>query len=156
MVYKRCNSCGVTPRITWTHIYIYIYIGWIQILLGVTLSNIIPPNNLLLISFFENLTIELHILYVLNMHVIFHVNQILFLIWSIKSSFMRSFKLQKLEFKQGQNLATKLVVALSYNLIQYLFIGDKFWQIHNWITSSSYILYACKISRKLKMNNVRT
>ena len=34
---------------------------------------------------------------------------------------MPSFKLQKLEFKQGQNLATKLVVALGYNLIQYLF-----------------------------------
>ena len=29
----------------------------------------------------------------------------------------------------------------------------KFWQIHHWITSSSYILHACKISRKLKINN---
>ena len=52
--------------------------GWIQVLLGVTLNNITPPNNLLLISFFENLTIELHVLYVLNMHVNFHINQILF------------------------------------------------------------------------------
>ena len=51
------------------------------------------------------------------------------------------------------SLVTKLVIALVYNLTQYLFIGDEFWQIHNWITSSSYILYACKISRKLKINN---
>ena len=27
----------------------------------------------------------------------------------------------------GQNLATKLVITLGYNLIQYLFIGDEFW-----------------------------
>ena len=31
----------------------------------------------------------------------------------------------------GQNLAIKLVVTLSYNLIQYFFIGDEFLQIHN-------------------------
>ena len=53
----------------------------------------------------------------------------------------------------GQNLATKLVITLGYNLTQYLFIGDEFWQIHHWITSSSYILYTCKISRKLKINS---
>ena len=29
----------------------------------------------------------------------------------------------------------------------------KFWQIHHWITFSSYILLACKIPRKLKINN---
>ena len=40
-----------------------------------TLSNITPLNNLLLNSYFENPTIELHVLYVLNMHVKFHVNQ---------------------------------------------------------------------------------
>ena len=30
-----------------------------------------------------------------------------------------------------QSLAIKLVVALSYNLIQYFFIGDEFLQIHH-------------------------
>ena len=29
----------------------------------------------------------------------------------------------------------------------------RFWQIHHWIASSSYILYTCKISRKLKINS---
>ena len=53
----------------------------------------------------------------------------------------------------GKNLAIKLVVALSYNLIQYFFIGGEFLEIHHWITSSSYISYTCKISRKLKINN---
>ena len=28
--------------------YFYIYTGWVQVTLGVTLSNITPPNNLLL------------------------------------------------------------------------------------------------------------
>ena len=36
---------------------------------------------------------------------------------------------------------------------QYLFIRCEFWQIHYWITSSSYILYVCKISRKLKITS---
>ena len=35
---------------------------------GVTLSNITPLNNLLLNSYFENPTVELHVLYVLNIH----------------------------------------------------------------------------------------
>ena len=48
--------------------------------------------------YFENFTIGLHILYVLNMHANFHINQILFTIQSINSSFMHYFKLQKLEF----------------------------------------------------------
>ena len=26
MVYKMCNSCGVTPDVTWTYLSIYIYI----------------------------------------------------------------------------------------------------------------------------------
>ena len=42
------------------------------------------------------------------------------------------------------------------NLTQYLFLGGEFWQTHYWITSSSYILHACKISRKLKINNYVT
>ena len=50
--------------------------------------------------YFENITIGLHGLYVLNMHANFYDNQMLFTIRSIISSFMYYFKLQKLEFKQ--------------------------------------------------------
>ena len=56
-------------------LYIYIYMGWVQIIFGITLSNVTPPNNLLLNSYFENPTIELHILYVLNMYTNFHANR---------------------------------------------------------------------------------
>ena len=49
-------------------------VGWVQVTPNVTLSNITLPNNLLLNSYFENPTIELHILYVFNIHVNFHVN----------------------------------------------------------------------------------
>ena len=52
-----------------------------------------------------------------------------------------------------QNSVTKLVVTLSYKLTQYLFTKSEFWQIHYWITTSSYILHAYKISRKLKINS---
>ena len=61
---------------------------------------VMPPNNFFLNSYSENLTIELHDLYVLNVHANFHSNQVLFTIWSINSSFMYYFKLQKFEFKQ--------------------------------------------------------
>ena len=40
------------------------------------LSNITLLNNLLLNSYFENPTVELHVLYVLNMHANFHTNHI--------------------------------------------------------------------------------
>ena len=50
--------------------------------------------------YFENPTIELHVLYVFNIHANFHINWMLFTIWSINSYFMYYFKLQKLEFKQ--------------------------------------------------------
>ena len=49
--------------------------GWVQIIFGITLSNVTPTNNLLLNSYFENPTIELHILYVLNMYTNFHANR---------------------------------------------------------------------------------
>ena len=45
-------------------------------------------------------TIRLYVLNVLNMHVNFHANRMLFTILSINSFFMHYFKLQKLEFKQ--------------------------------------------------------
>ena len=49
--------------------------SWIQITLNVTLSNITLLNNLLLNSYFENPTIELYVLYVLNINAKFHINQ---------------------------------------------------------------------------------
>ena len=39
------------------------------------LLNVTPTNNLLLNSYFENPTVELQVLYVLNMYANFHVNQ---------------------------------------------------------------------------------
>ena len=45
------------------------------ITLGVALINITPHNNLLLNSYFENPTVELYVVYVLNMHANFHANQ---------------------------------------------------------------------------------
>ena len=49
--------------------------GWVQIIFGITLSNVTPTNNLLLNSYFENSTVELHVLYVHNIHANFHANQ---------------------------------------------------------------------------------
>ena len=49
--------------------------GWVQIKHGVTLSNIVLPNNLLLNSYFENPTVKFYVLYVLNIHANFHANQ---------------------------------------------------------------------------------
>ena len=47
-------------------------------------------------AYFENLTVELHVLYALNTHVKFCVNRILFNISSIILYFMYNFKSQKL------------------------------------------------------------
>ena len=47
---------------------------------------------------FENLTIGLHLIYVLNIHANFDDNWMSFTIQSINSYFMHYFKLQKLEF----------------------------------------------------------
>ena len=81
--------------------YIYIYIfGWVKVISSVTLSNVTPLNILLLNSYFENLTIGLHVLYVFNLHVNFYTSQMLFTIQSINSYFMQYFNLRKLEFKQ--------------------------------------------------------
>ena len=69
--------------------------SWVHVIFSVTLSNVTSTNNLLYNLYFENLTIELHILYVLNIH----VNWMLFTIQSINLYFMHYFKLQKFEFK---------------------------------------------------------
>ena len=50
--------------------------------------------------YFENSTIELQVLYVLNMHINFHINQTFFNIRSINSFLIHYFKVQKLEFIQ--------------------------------------------------------
>ena len=50
--------------------------GWVQVTSNVTLSNVIPPNILLLNSYFKNPTVKLHVLYILNMHANFHANRI--------------------------------------------------------------------------------
>ena len=58
-------------------------------------------SNFSYISFlsvnFENLTVEFHVSYVLNMHIKFHSNWILFTIWSINLFFIYKFRLQKLK-----------------------------------------------------------
>ena len=53
-----------------------------------------------MIIYFENLTIELQVLYVLKTYAKFYVNQILFTIQSINLFFMYNFKLQKLKIKK--------------------------------------------------------
>ena len=79
---------------------------WVQVTPSITLSNVTPPNNLLKNSYFENSTVKLHVLYVLNIHTNFHVNWMFFTFRSINSSFMHYFKLQKLKFKQLINNMT--------------------------------------------------
>ena len=46
-------------------------------------------------TYFENLMVKLHVLYVLNTHVKFCVNRILFTIWFINLYFIDNFILQK-------------------------------------------------------------
>ena len=48
----------------------------VQVILDVTLQNVRPPNNLLLNSYFENSTVGLHVLYVLNMCANFHADRV--------------------------------------------------------------------------------
>jgi len=47
--------------------------------------------------YFENITVEFYVLYVLKTYIKFHVNQMLFTIWSINLFFMYNFRLQKLK-----------------------------------------------------------
>ena len=64
-----CNKHSLTHTHTHTHIYIYIE-RETERELGLSYT----WCNLLLNSYFENPTIELHILYVLNIHAKFHAN----------------------------------------------------------------------------------
>ena len=61
--------------------------GWVQVTPGVTLSSVTRPNNLLLNSYFGNLAVGLHVLYVFNMHANFYTNWMLFTISSINTFF---------------------------------------------------------------------
>ena len=80
-----CVSLASIQSLTWdrshksgVHLHakcVYIY-SWVQITFGITLCNITPPNNLLLDSYFKDPTVELHILYMLNMHTNFNINKI--------------------------------------------------------------------------------
>ena len=58
-------------------------VSWVQVTPSVTLSNITPTNNLLFNLYFENPTVELHVLYVLKILAKFHANQMQFTIRSI-------------------------------------------------------------------------
>ena len=51
-----------------------------------------------MVIYFENLTIELHVLYVFKTRIKFHANQMLFIIRFINLFFIYNFRLQKLEF----------------------------------------------------------
>ena len=52
-----------------------------------------------MVIYFKNLTVKLQVLNILNTHIKFHVNQILFSIQSINLYFMYNFRLQNLKFK---------------------------------------------------------
>ena len=71
---------------------IYIY-GCVQVTSSVTINNVTPLNNLLLNLYFENLTVGLLGLYILNIHAKFYENQMLIIIEFIISFSMYYFKL---------------------------------------------------------------
>ena len=56
------------------------YMSWVQITHGTILKNVASLNNLLLNLYFENSTIGLYVLYVLNLYTNFHANQMSFTI----------------------------------------------------------------------------
>ena len=71
---------------------IYIY-GCVQVTSSVTINNVTPLNNLLLNLYFENLTVGLLGLYILNIYAKFYENQMLIIIQSILLFSMFYFKL---------------------------------------------------------------
>ena len=54
-------------------------------------------SNIFFYVNFENLTVEFHVPHVLNMHIKFHSNQMLFTIGLINLFFIHNFRSQKLE-----------------------------------------------------------
>ena len=65
----------------WT--YIYIYMSWVQVTSGVTLSGITPLNNLLLNANFDKYTIRLHYIHILSMLAKFYGDKKLIVMLSI-------------------------------------------------------------------------
>ena len=72
----------------------YIYIQNLSTKLVIPLLNKINFT-----TYFKNLTVKLHVLYVLNIYIKFCVKWILFTIWFINLYFLQNFKLQKLQIK---------------------------------------------------------
>ena len=60
----------------------------------------LPFKKIDITTYFENLTIGLHVLYVFNTYIKFCANQILFTIWFISLYFMHNLKYKNLQFKQ--------------------------------------------------------
>ena len=76
-------------------------------------------SNFSYISFlgvnFENLIVKFHVPYVLNMHIKFHSNQILFTIWSTNLFFIYNFRIQKIDIITWNFVSIKDVIR-TYNL----------------------------------------
>ena len=119
-------------------------------------------SNFSYISFlgmnFENLTVEFHVPYILNIHIKFHSNRILFTIWSINLFFIYNFRLQKLE------IITFIWWHSNWSLIFLKFCKhfrcNKNMQFNGWIfkihTQYKYIWWVCRVSLQtsLKRNFV--
>ena len=56
-----------------------------------------PTKKINIATYFEILTVKLHVFYILIMHVKFRVNQMLFTIRCINLFFISNFRLQKLK-----------------------------------------------------------
>ena len=86
----------------WTFLFVLGHFFLLSVGLGLDMgwagvTRFFSPTNI--ITYFENLTVELHVFYTLSIYVKFCVNRILFTIWSISLYFMHNFKLQKLTIK---------------------------------------------------------
>ena len=80
----------------YTHyLFIYIYL-WPWTKFGEKFFKLLIYIFLLSMNF-ENLTVEFHVSYVLNMYIKFRSNWILFTIWSTNLFFIYNFRLQKFE-----------------------------------------------------------
>ena len=75
------------------------YVGFIKNKVSLQTSLERNSSNFSYISFFclnfEDLTVKFHVLYVLNMHIKFLSNWILFTIWSVNLFFIHNFRSQK-------------------------------------------------------------
>ena len=101
VIYLNQNICLLTSNINIlvfeSHIFFHIYI---RTSLATT-----PTKKIKMIIYFENLTVRLHFLYILNTHIKFRVNQMLFIIQSLNLIFMHNFRLLILE-RANYNLST--------------------------------------------------